>query len=184
ICSTWNIYRRIQKMRRDRRSLEKSNRRFRRNINRDHTKRVNQQYQEQQDDYKQQLHQFNYRFKQPSLIRAFEQMLKDSGINEIFSNVRMNKKPIPVSYTEARSTVASYGKSNTVLRNISNTIHMQQPNLKKLHKVTMQQEIFKIISDNATSFTKLINELEKYFNRLADEQFQWNIVYYQDYEKD
>ena len=172
-------------MRKARRENDKITRRMRSKISRGKINRkINQEYQTKQDDYKQELHQFKYQFTQPSLIREFENKMRDSGVNEIFSNMKVNKKAITVTYTDARSVVASHGKANMVLRNIANTIYMQQSNLKKLYKTSMQQEIFKIISNNAKSFQKLINELEKYFNRLADEQFQWNIVYYQDYEKD
>lgn len=150
---------------------------------RENTRRINQRYQNSNDNYRQQLHMFTYKFNQPQLMREFEATMKSYNITGMFSNRNQNLPPISVSYAEARSTVDGWGKSQRTLMSIANAMQMTQDNISKFNKFNMEQQVLKVIADESRSLTKFINELDKFFNKLVEEGFQWNVVFYQDYEE-
>src|SRR5699024_520137 len=150
---------------------------------RENTRRINQRYQNSNDNYRQQLHMFTYKFNQPQLMREFEATMKSYNITGMFSNRNINLPPISVSYVEARSTVDGMGKAQRTLRNIANAMQMTQDNMSKFNKVNLEQQILKVITDETRSLTKFINELDNFFNKLVEEGFQWNVVFYKDYER-
>lgn len=126
--------------------------------------------------YTQQLHYFNYRFKDEQLMYDFENVIKHF-LKPLFTQAENMRINIPVTYTDAKSIINPNGSYRLTLVNLINTFHMSsenQSNFKNYH----QQVILTTILDESTSMQKLINLVKKYLERLSKVNYEWNVVYY------
>lgn len=125
-----------------------------------------------QNMYIQQLSQFEYKTVDQDLIKDFEKFMMNN-----LDNFITHTDEIKITVTDLDLRSALRGKHNSKLKELANT-QTEKASNKSTYKEAHQQKSFRKILETASSFQKMMNNVNVYLSKLEETDKRWNKVWY------